>query len=368
MRICFISTGNFAHIGPYLDYFLDAGHDVRFVALSPSPPRRVPVYDVSLGGAYSNTRGKWKYPLSMLRARAVVRRLAPDVVHTHYATSGGLAGLVCGFRPTVVTAHGTDLALGARSRVWRPLLKAVFDQAACVNAVSEELEALAVGLGVSPEKVSVLTLGVDTARFAFRAPRPLEPGGELRLLCTRHLRPVSDHATLLRAAALARDAGLRFRLTLAGEGPLRDALRRQAGGLGLESRVDFLGAVAPAAMPALLSRHDVYLSPTLRDGTSLSLLEAMSVGLLPVVSRIPANTAWIEPEAGGLLHEPGDAAGLAACLQRLARRPGWAALAALNRRRVEERGDRLSSMRRLEGLYRELAGGGSTRRSQISRQ
>ena len=354
MRICFLSAGNFAHVGPYLDYFKEAGHDVRFLALSPSPPRSVPVYDLSVGGGYDAEGGKWKYPLSMLRARALIRRLKPDIVHAHYATSGGLASLVCGHHPTVVTAHGTDLAAGVESPVWRTLLKATFDQADCVNAVSEELKTLAVGLGIAPAKIEVLTLGVDTQRFSLE-PRAPQPGRPLRLICTRRLEPVYDPATIVEALALVRAAGLPFSMTFAGEGGLRAGIQALASRLGLGAEVSFLGEVDHAALPDLLARHDVALSASRRDGTSLSLLESMAAGLFPIVSDIPANRAWLENGAGGLLHRPGDPRDLARLILELGRRPGLIAPAArTNRARVMAGGDRRRNMARLERTYLEL--------------
>ena len=357
MRICFISTGTFSHIGAYLEYFAQAGHEVDFVALSPSPPRPVRVHDVGLGGAYPPDGGKWKYPISMLRARRLVRRLKPDIVHTHYATSGGLTGLVCGFHPTVVTAHGTDLNGGARSPIWRALLKAVFKQAARVNTVSPDLTRLAMSLGVARRKVVELTLGVDTVRFhsdGRTAPR----GGEaLRLVCTRRLEPVFDHPTIVEALAILKAKGVKFKMTFAGDGSLRGELAALVARRGLGSDVAFLGAVGADAMPAVLRAHDVFLSASLSDGTSLSLLEAMSAGLIPVVSRIRANEAWLEHGVGGFLHGVGDPEDLAARGLELTRRPALAASApGLNRGKVMAAGDRVTNMRRLERIYEELLG------------
>lgn len=355
MRICFISTGSFAHVGAYLDYFHGAGHEVSFVALSPSPPRRVPTYDVGLGGTYVPDGTKWKYPLSMLRARALVRRLKPDIVHTHYATSGGLAGLVCGFRPTVVTAHGTDLNHGMESRIWRTLLKAVFAQAERVNTVSPDLTRLAMSLGVPRHKVVELTLGVDTEAFRAdgrTAPRAGEP---LRLVSTRRLEPVFDHPTIVEALALLKAAGVAFKMTFAGDGSLRGALEALAARRGLGGDASFLGAVGAGRMPEVLRAHDVFLSASLSDGTSLSLLEAMAAGLFPVVSRIRANEAWVDDGVGGFLHRAGDPSDLAERLLELKRRPALAAsAAALNRERVVAHGDRATNMRRLEEVYEEI--------------
>ena len=355
MRICFISAGAFAHVGLYLDHFHEAGHDVHFIALSPSPPRSVPVHDVGFGGRVAPGRGKWRYPLGMLRARRLVKRLRPDIVHAHYATSGGLAGLVCGHEPTVVTAHGTDLTAGVESWIWRPLLKAVFERAACVNTVSSDLTRMAMSLGVARHRIAELTPGVDTARF-HPAGGPASGGSEgVRLICTRRLEPTYDPRTIVEALAILRKKGVRFKMTFAGAGPLRGELEAAVARRGLGDAVAFIGEIQGDAMPALLRAHDVYLSASRADGASLSLLEAMSAGLFPVVSRIPANEAWLEHGTGGLLHGVGDPEELAACVLESARRPVLAAsAAALNRAKVLAAGDRAANMRRLETIYEEL--------------
>jgi glycosyltransferase involved in cell wall biosynthesis len=355
MRICFISAGAFAHVGTYLDWFREAGHDVHFAALSPSPPRSVPTYDLGFGRKDAPGSAKWKYPFSMLRARGLVRRLKPDIVHAHYATSGGLAGLVCGFDPTVVTAHGTDLTAGMRSPLRRLMLRAVFERAACVNTVSSGLTGLAVRLGAARSKIAELTPGVDTARFSGPARPAFIAGARPRLVCTRRLEPVYDHRTIVEALAILRTNGIEFQMTFAGDGSLRGELEDLVARRGLCGEIAFVGAVSADGMPALLRGHDVYLSASRSDGTSLSLLEAMSGGLLPVVSRIPANEAWIEHGAGGFLHRPGDPDDLAAGVLAAVRSPALAAsAAALNRARVMKEGDRATNMRKLEMIYREL--------------
>jgi glycosyltransferase involved in cell wall biosynthesis len=54
-------------------------------------------------------------------------------------------------------------------------------------------------------------------------------------------------------------------------------------------------------MPDLLSRADIYVSTSLYDGTSVSLLEAMGSGAFPVVTDIPANREWITNGENGFL-------------------------------------------------------------------
>ncbi|MEK7994592.1 MAG: glycosyltransferase, partial [Planctomycetota bacterium] len=352
MRICFISLGTFTHIGAYLDYFRQAGHDVSFLSLSPSPERGVPTYNMGLGSKYSETRGKWKYPISMIRARKLIKRLKPDIVHAHYATSAGLAALVCGFHPTVVTVHGSDLTVGIKSRIWRPLLRRIFQHADCVNAVSQDLAQMVLSLGIETKKVETLTPGIDTDVFSFVERRVPDPSRWVRLVCTRRLEPVFDHQTIISALVLLKEKGIKFDMTIVGDGSLLDTLKQRVHAVGLDGRVSFTGKVPNDELPEILRRHDVYLSASLWDGTSLSLLEAMAMGLLPVVSDIRANSAWLNHNADGLLHKVGDAMDLADCIMQLCSNPQLAVDAAgRNREKVVERGNRQANMRRLEQIY-----------------
>ncbi len=358
MRICFISLGTFTHIGPYLDYFKEAGHDVHFVSLSPGPQRGVPTYNVGLGRKYSESEGKWKYPISMLRARRLIKKLRPDIVHAHYATSCGLTALVCGFHPTVVTVHGSDLTVGIKSRVWRPLLKRIFEYADCVNAVSKDLRDMVVSLGIRHDKIETLTLGIDTERFSLVERPGIDRSGPLKLVCTRRLEPVFDHRTIVNALTLLKGKGIRFEMTFVGDGSLLGALEQHVKQVGLDDSVSFTGRVHNDDLPEVLSRHDIHLSASLWDGASLSLLEAMATGLFPIVSDIKANSAWLSHDVGGLLHKVGDADDLAKCILWLYDHPQLAVGAAKrNREKVMESGDRKTNMKSLERIYKELIAG-----------
>lgn len=355
MRICFISLGTFMHIGPYLDYFRQAGHEVIFISLSPSPERGVPTCNVGLGTKYSETAGKWKYPISMIRARRLLKRLQPDIVHAHYATSAGLTALVCGFHPTVVTVHGSDLTLGIKSRIWRPLLRRIFEHADCVNVVSEDLAKMVLSLGTETKKVETLTLGIDTNTFSFVERQAPDPSRGVRLVCTRRLEPVFDHQTIINALGLLKEEGITFDMTIVGDGSMRDTLKQQVHTMGLDGRVSFSGRVPNDALPEILRRHDVYLSASLWDGTSLSLLEAMAMGLFPIVSDIKANAAWLHHNADGLLHKVGDARDLANCVMQLCSNPALAVDAAGgNREKVVCLASRKANMKRLEQIYEKL--------------
>ena len=355
MRICYISTGKFSHIDHYLEYFRQTGHDVHFVCLSPSPKRSVPTYNLGIGQKYSQTHGKWKYPLSMIRVRKLIRKIKPDIIHAHYATSGGMAALVSGFHPAIVTVHGSDLISRVKSPVWRPLLKRIFDYSDCINVVSRELAEIALSLGTREEKIEILTPGIDTEKFAFVERSDSERTSPLRMICTRRLEGIFDHYTILNALSILEEKKINFEMTFAGSGSLFGDLKQRAENHGLSDRINFSGRVPNSDLPEVLANHDIYLSASRWDGTSLSLLEAMASGLFPIVSNINANAAWIQDGFSGFLHRVGDADDLASCILRFFNHPEIRQKAIQhNRQKVCKMGDRNTNMKLLESAYMKL--------------
>ena len=83
------------------------------------------------------------------------------------------------------------------------------------------------------------------------------------------------------------------------------------------------GRLEPGHSPALLARAEIYLSASLSDSTSVSLLEAMACGAVPVVSDIDGNREWVAEGEGARLFAPGDPGSLARALERALDDPAW---------------------------------------------
>jgi glycosyltransferase involved in cell wall biosynthesis len=355
MRICYICVGGFGHIAPYLNFFKSAGHDVHFISLSTDVDYNVTTYNVGMGGEYSKTKGKWKYPLSMFRARRLVKKIRPDIVHTHYVTSGGVAGLVCNFHPTITTVHGSDINESMKSGIWKFLLRRVFQQADCVNTCTEDQKRKVMSLGINPKKIYVLTLGIDTDKFFF-APRQWGCLKDtIRLVTTRRLENCYDHFTIIRALAILRRKGIKFKMTFAAGGPLQDNLKEMVKKEELENGVYFLGGVGKDRIIEILHNNDIFLSAPVMDGISIALLEALSVGLFPIVSQIEVNSDWIKNGVDGFLHKVGDAESLAECILKIRNNYQSAAEAVQNnRKKVVGLADTKTNMERLEKIYEQL--------------
>lgn len=126
-----------------------------------------------------------------------------------------------------------------------------------------------------------------------------------------------DVPTLLRSMRRVADEGTPLRLLIAGDGPLRAELEASAQSLGLQERVHFLGQRSDT--PALMHACDMVVLPSLREGLSNVILEAMQAGRAVIASTAGGNRELVEHEKTGLLVDIGDDAALAQSLLRLTR-------------------------------------------------
>lgn len=133
-------------------------------------------------------------------------------------------------------------------------------------------------------KVSVV-LETGMSEDQMRACNPISGGRtafEFKLIYTGRLVASKNVAMGLRAFALARSAGYPLHLTIIGDGPLSAGLAGLAESLGVLKQVDFLGTVQQHNVISLLQESDAFLFPSLKEGGTWSLIEAMAVGL-PII-------------------------------------------------------------------------------------
>jgi glycosyltransferase involved in cell wall biosynthesis len=130
--------------------------------------------------------------------------------------------------------------------------------------------------------------------------------------------PIKDHQTILHAAALLSKSGIDVRVLLVGSGPEREKLQGLAA-KALGGRVSFAGD--SSRVPELLNAMDVFALPSLNEGMSNTLLEAMACGLPVLATNVGGNPEIVENNVNGCLFTPGDTAWLAEKLQLLARNP-----------------------------------------------
>lgn len=297
----------------------------------------------------------------MLRIRralaALVRRHRVAVVQTHLLMSLDFLVLTLRARRgplvfwTVQNASFTLRAehlprhrwlLGAKRWAYRQLYRAALTRLDGFIAVSEEVRAaLLRELGAIPaQKLSVICNSVDVRRYGVSVDRAAVrhalglPEGARVLAAVATLKRQKGHRYLIEAAALAVARTPALHLLLIGDGELRDELVAQTRAAGLEGHIHFLGSRQD--VPELLAASDGFVLPSLWEGLSMALVEAMAAGLPAVATEVSGTSQVLVPGETGWLVPPGDAPRLAEAMLALLADPARArAMGAAARLRVE---------------------------------
>jgi teichuronic acid biosynthesis glycosyltransferase TuaC len=271
-----------------------------------------------------------------------------DIVHAHWVYPAGIAalwGARAAGKPLVITSHGGDLNLARRVSVLRTLSHFAGDAAAACIGVSEAVTDAFVSIGVPPEKVEFIPLGVDVESKAdlARLPRAesvlrFSSSEGLRILYLGSLIPRKSVDTLIEAHARLEHAGHHVVTAIVGDGPAADQLAHAIRRHNL-TRVIMAGSQPPSTVPAWLAGADVLVLPSLSEGRPTVIIEAMAYALPVVGTDIPGTRELVSPGLTGFLVAPRDSDALAQRLVELARNPAMrAAMGQEARRKVERDG------------------------------
>ena len=262
------------------------------------------------------------------RLVARLRALQPSLLHAHFGPDGAAALPLARqlHLPLIVTFHGYDATVrdaalrGAATRRDRefPAKRAkLLREGTLFIAVSDHIRRQLLLQGCPPEKLVTHHIGVDTAFFSPPAERTREP----EVLFVGRLVEKKGCVHLLRAMREVQTAEPEARLTVVGDGPLRDELEAQARTLGVHCA--FLGQQTPAEVRSLMARAKVFCLPSVTahngdtEGLPTVLVEAQAMGLPAVTSDSAGNPEVVLHERTGLVVPAQDERALARALLRL---------------------------------------------------
>jgi glycosyltransferase involved in cell wall biosynthesis len=299
----------------------------------------------------------------------IMRRLRPDIVHTHTAKAGMLGRLAALFagrpHPLIVhTYHGHVLEgyFGpVRNVGYRGLERQLGRISDALIGVSSATVEDLVRLGVAPRsKFRIIPVGLDLEPFLSAPPRAgtefrREIGAaadELLLTFVGRLVAIKRVDLLVRAVARARESGAPTRLAVVGDGALRPDLERLAAELGVSDHVCFVGY--RAEMVQVATAADIAVLSSDNEGTPVSLIEAAAAGK-PAVATLVGGVRDVVTSETGLLVPAGDPERLAQSIVALADDPALrAAMGEQARRRVTQHFSAERLVRDVDSLYDEL--------------
>ena len=309
MKIAYLSRGNSIYDRRFLEKMVERGYGVHFISYHHGQP-------VEVGGVKNyffnyNTMHRLKrltMPQTAWHLRRLLNVIKPDVLHTGWVQDHGFLGALSGFHPTLSMPWGSDVLIrpyDSALAMWRSrfTLKRA-DMITCdARSVKDHIIKLT---GDQSDKTVVFPWGIDLKTF-----RPEHSGmvgkslgweDKKVLICTRNF-DIKVHGVeyFIRSIPAVLERCPDVRVIHVGSGPLEQEYRKLVSELNLDQVVHFAGWLDETQMAVHLNAADVYISTSLSDGTSCSLLEAMACGLPVVVTDVASNFEWVEDGVNGYI-------------------------------------------------------------------
>ena len=239
----------------------------------------------------------------------------PTIVRTHrvegaivfFSMPCGPIGLlgrwICGV-PFITSLRGGDVpgtepSLKFLHRVLSPIRRTVLKNSIAIVANSDGLRKLAES--ADPFPVQVIPNGVDTEFFCPAHSKPARNETVLRILFVGRFQQQKNLPVVFRQVAQLPTAT--FELHLVGDGPEKQRLEGLARKLGISSAITWHGWLPPAALPHVYQSADCLVNPSLYEGMSNVVLEAMACGLPVIASRVPGNDEIVREGESGFLFD-----------------------------------------------------------------
>ena len=348
----------------YKEHLTALGHEVTVFTLGDADPAgdepgvvRSPGVPLGDTGYYLGFR---------YRQEAQARLRQMDILHCHHLMMSIELAYRYGQCPIVYTNHTrydlytgayTPLPQAAADAIMRQIWPELTDMCDVVIAPSASMQRVMETFGVRCP-IEVIENGVDLELFRqpahplARAELGLPQTGVVFVYVGR-LAEEKNVAALLRQFALVWEWSPTASLLLIGDGPQKADLQQQAGQLGIDAAVHFVGAVPYAAIPNYLAAADVFVTASVSEVHPLTVIEAMAAGLPVVAVAAPGIVETVESGSSGWLTqrpEGGLAVAMVGMLHDDARRQQMGAQA----QAASQRFDIRRTVQRTLELYEEM--------------
>ena len=296
----------------------------------------------------------------VLRLRALLKEIRPDVLHT-YLLHGNILGRLIGRLVGVPVIIGSERTIG-QARKWGRLATRLTNPLTDAVEVNSEIGGRAIerDLGVPSEKIELVRSGLDLSVFS-SANRRDELRTEFGVTADQHLivymgrlRTVKGVEFGIRAFATALEQLPNIRMVLAGEGDQQNLLGSLVSELGISEQVEFLGVRND--VPELLGAADSVLMPSLTEGFPRTAIEAMAAGKPVIATNVGGMPEAVIDGETGILVPARDSDALSAAIVRLVGDTDLQArLAQAGRKRAEKNYSVDRYVSRLDELYRRFS-------------
>lgn len=369
MRVAILTAKTSPHATRWCNALSTEGIDVHFLTChrgSTELNDRVEVHDLPVpapAGYILNAPSVW----------AQLRKISPDLLHTHQASGYGTLGTLAFFRPTILSVYGADVYdTPKKSGLHRAMVQWNLRRADWVGSTSETMAKQVQSLQ-NVSNLTVTPFGVDTSKFVPTGSATLED--EIVIGTVKTLAPKYGIDLLIRSFRLLLRRlpdmhAKRCRLLIVGGGPQCWELKQLARDLGVANRTEFAGQVPHEDVPDYLNQLDVYvaLSRLVSESFGVAVLEASSCALPVVVANVGGLPEVVRDEETGIIVEPESPDVAATAIESLVTNPERRRkMGKKGRAHVKDTYEWSECVSRMIDLYQRVSGKSTTTTGTLSR-
>lgn len=257
---------------------------------------------------FEKLAGKSMDVKSIIPVRNLLKRLKPDIVHTHASLSSRIAAKMAGNCKIIYTRHcayppSNFMKSSLGMFIGRTVARLFADK---VIAISKAVKENLTETGVPEDKITVMMNGVeplkkldDEEKTALRAEYKISDDEKTAGMIGR-LEPVKGHEYFIRAIKECNENGLRIKGIIAGTGGIEQELKQLVKDLGIEDKIIFTGFLTDVA--PVVNILDVFVNASYgTEASSLAMLEAMSLAKPVVATNYGGNPYQVKNGKTGLL-------------------------------------------------------------------
>lgn len=231
--------------------------------------------------------------------KKIYNSFKPDIVHTGYVWQVGILAALHNVHPHLSMPWGSDILIQPQKNpVKKVIVRKVMRQCDFIHCDAEAVKMKIISdYSVDKKKITVFPRGIDLSlfkpqdRYLCRRQLGLEKDYFI-VIFNRHLSPIYGVFDMLEGFRKFCEGKQDTQLLLVSDGELKDRVMKFIEDNNLQSKILLKGRVPNSELPFYLNAADVYLTTSLSDGTSLSLLEAMAIGNGIITTDVPSLLEW----------------------------------------------------------------------------
>lgn len=311
MKICFVGPASSAHIMKWCNWFSSKGHEVHVISFVPGSIEGCQTHIIELK---VNTAGKdskkIKYLFVGTRIWKIVKKISPDIISVHYASSYGVSVALSPIRKYTLSIWGSDIyQFPKKSIIHKLLLKLSLKKASQVMSTSVNMANEAKKYVFRSYEITPFGVNIDLFNPNKRTNPPDE--GTLRIGNVKALADIYGIQYIIEAAEIVKQKlpKLNVLVIIAGDGPDKDKYIK----LAQEKKVNaiFLGQISQKEAATVWANLDIAVIPSLAESFGVAALEAQSSGIPVIISAAEGLIETTKPGITSIVTEYKDSKAIA---------------------------------------------------------